>query len=121
MHACSPLLALTAAVVPAMGTYGIGVSRIVAAAIEQNHDDKGIIWPDPIAPFAIVLTPVGYGKSEQVRQVADQQHGRGDARDLHQVGTQLLDQAALADRRRGGRPWRAAGCRSTGRVCSDGT
>jgi len=55
-----------------MGCYGIGVTRLLGAAIEQNHDAKGIIWPDPIAPFAIVLTPVGYGKSEQVRQVADQ-------------------------------------------------
>ncbi len=55
-----------------MGCYGIGVTRLLGAAIEQHHDDKGIIWPDPIAPFSIVLTPVGYGKSEQVRQVADQ-------------------------------------------------
>jgi prolyl-tRNA synthetase len=55
-----------------MGCYGIGVTRLLGAAIEQNHDDKGIIWPDPIAPFSIVLTPVGYGKSEQVRQLADQ-------------------------------------------------
>jgi prolyl-tRNA synthetase len=55
-----------------MGCYGIGVTRLLGAAIEQNHDEKGIIWPDPIAPFSIVLTPVGYGKSEQVRQVADQ-------------------------------------------------
>jgi len=55
-----------------MGCYGIGVTRLLGAAIEQNHDDKGIIWPDPIAPFSIVLTPVGYGKSEAVRQVADQ-------------------------------------------------
>jgi len=55
-----------------MGCYGIGVTRLLGAAIEQNHDARGIIWPDPIAPFAIVLTPVGYGKSEQVRQVADQ-------------------------------------------------
>jgi prolyl-tRNA synthetase len=54
-----------------MGCYGIGVTRLLGAAIEQNHDDKGIIWPDPIAPFSIVLTPVGYGKSEQVRQAAD--------------------------------------------------
>ncbi len=55
-----------------MGCYGIGVTRLLGAAIEQNHDDKGIIWPDPIAPFSIVLTPVGYGKSEAVRQLADQ-------------------------------------------------
>jgi prolyl-tRNA synthetase len=55
-----------------MGCYGIGVTRLLGAAIEQNHDDKGIVWPDPIAPFSIVLTPVGYGKSEPVRQLADQ-------------------------------------------------
>jgi prolyl-tRNA synthetase len=55
-----------------MGCYGIGVTRLLGAAIEQNHDDKGIRWPDAIAPFTVVLTPVGYGKSEQVRQVADQ-------------------------------------------------
>ena len=55
-----------------MGCYGIGVTRLLGAAIEQNHDDKGIIWPDPIAPFPIVLTPVGYGKSEPVRQLAEQ-------------------------------------------------
>ena len=55
-----------------MGCYGIGVTRLLGAAIEQNHDDKGIVWPDAIAPFSVVLTPVGYGKSQQVRQVADQ-------------------------------------------------
>jgi prolyl-tRNA synthetase len=55
-----------------MGCYGIGVTRLLGAAIEQNHDQRGIVWPDPIAPFTVVLTPVGYGKSEQVRQVADQ-------------------------------------------------
>ena len=55
-----------------MGSYGIGVTRLLGAAIEQNHDDKGIVWPDAIAPFSVVLTPIGYGKSQQVRQVADQ-------------------------------------------------
>jgi prolyl-tRNA synthetase len=55
-----------------MGCYGIGVTRLLGAAIEQNHDDKGIIWPDTIAPFSVVLTPVGYGKSELVRQLAEQ-------------------------------------------------
>jgi len=55
-----------------MGCYGIGVTRLLGAAIEQNHDDKGIVWPDAIAPFNVVITPVGYGKSEAVRQVADQ-------------------------------------------------
>jgi prolyl-tRNA synthetase len=55
-----------------MGCYGIGVTRLLGAAIEQNHDEKGIVWPDAIAPFTVVITPVGYGKSEAVRQVADQ-------------------------------------------------
>lgn len=53
-----------------MGCYGIGVTRLVGAAIEQNHDDKGIIWPDAIAPFTIVICPVGWSKSEAVRQAA---------------------------------------------------
>jgi len=54
-----------------MGCYGIGVTRIVAAAIEQNHDERGIIWPDPIAPYQVVLVPMGMQKSERVREVAD--------------------------------------------------
>ncbi|MEF9942969.1 MAG: proline--tRNA ligase, partial [Burkholderiaceae bacterium] len=54
-----------------MGCYGIGVTRLLGAAIEQNHDDKGIIWPDSIAPFTVVVCPVGLGKSEQVKQVAE--------------------------------------------------
>ncbi|MGJ8501040.1 His/Gly/Thr/Pro-type tRNA ligase C-terminal domain-containing protein, partial [Glaesserella parasuis] len=54
-----------------MGCYGIGVTRIVAAAIEQNHDDRGIIWPEPIAPFQVVLVSVGVQKSARVREVAD--------------------------------------------------
>jgi len=55
-----------------MGCYGIGVTRLLGAAIEQNHDEKGIVWPEAIAPFSIVITPIGYAKSEQVRQVSDQ-------------------------------------------------
>lgn len=58
-------------VVMTMGCYGIGVSRVVAAAIEQNHDDKGIIWPDPIAPFQIALLPMNMQKSELVRETAE--------------------------------------------------
>ncbi|HKN09689.1 MAG TPA: proline--tRNA ligase, partial [Pseudomonadota bacterium] len=54
-----------------MGCYGIGVTRIVAAAIEQNHDANGIIWPEPLAPFLVVLTPLNYQKSERVRETAD--------------------------------------------------
>jgi prolyl-tRNA synthetase len=53
-----------------MGCYGIGVTRLVGAAIEQNHDERGIIWPDSIAPFTLVICPVGWGKSEAVRQAA---------------------------------------------------
>ena len=51
-----------------MGCYGIGVTRVVAAAIEQNHDANGIIWPEPLAPFNVVLVPINYQKSERVRQ-----------------------------------------------------
>jgi prolyl-tRNA synthetase len=54
-----------------MGCYGIGVTRIVAAAIEQNHDERGIIWPQPIAPFQVVLIPLNLQKSARVREVAD--------------------------------------------------
>ena len=55
-----------------MGCYGIGVTRIVGAAIEQNNDDKGIIWPTSIAPFEVVLCPLGYDRSEAVKKTADE-------------------------------------------------
>lgn len=55
-----------------MGCYGIGVSRVVAAAIEQNHDDRGIIWPEAIAPYQVVLVPVNAHKSVRVKQKADE-------------------------------------------------
>ncbi len=58
-------------VVVTMGCYGIGITRIVAAAIEQNHDDKGIIWPASIAPFQIAIIPMNLHKSEQVEQQAE--------------------------------------------------
>ena len=54
-----------------MGCYGIGVSRIVAAAIEQNHDDNGIIWPDAIAPFQIAIVPINMHKSDQVKETCE--------------------------------------------------
>ena len=54
-----------------MGCYGIGVSRIVAAAIEQNHDDNGIIWPEAIAPFQIALVPINMHKSDQVKEICE--------------------------------------------------
>jgi prolyl-tRNA synthetase len=58
-----------------MGCYGIGVTRIVAAAIEQNHDERGIAFPAPMAPFAACLVPIGYHKSERVREAAGRLHG----------------------------------------------
>lgn len=54
-----------------MGCYGIGVTRVVGAAIEQNHDDRGIIWPAAIAPFEAVICPMNYGRSEAVREAAE--------------------------------------------------
>ncbi len=54
-----------------MGCYGIGITRILGAAIEQNFDDKGIIWPTSIAPFEVVLCPMGYDRSESVKQAVD--------------------------------------------------
>ncbi|MDG2089853.1 MAG: proline--tRNA ligase [Gammaproteobacteria bacterium] len=72
-------------VIPEMGCYGIGVTRIVAAAIEQCHDEKGIIWPDNIAPFHIALIPLNAHKSEQVSQLADKLY-----RDLTDAGVEVL-------------------------------
>lgn len=54
-----------------MGCYGIGVSRLLGAAIEQGHDEQGIIWPESIAPFTTVICPMNYSKSEMVREAAD--------------------------------------------------
>lgn len=59
------------AVVMEMGCYGIGVTRVVAAAIEQNHDENGIIWSEALAPFTVALVPLNYDKSELVREKAD--------------------------------------------------
>ena len=54
-----------------MGCYGIGITRIVAAAIEQGHDERGILFPAPVAPFEVCLVPIGYRKSDQVKSAAD--------------------------------------------------
>ncbi len=62
-----------------MGCYGIGVTRVVAAAIEQNHDARGIIWPDPLAPFAVAIAPVGYDRNEAVKALADRLHAELEA------------------------------------------
>lgn len=55
-----------------MGCYGIGITRLPAAAIEQNHDERGIIWPDAIAPFTVVVCPIGMDRSEEVKAAATQ-------------------------------------------------
>ena len=68
-----------------MGCYGIGVTRVVAAAIEQNHDDNGIVWPEAIAPFQVALVPINYQKSEQVRETADRLY-----RDFEAAGIDVL-------------------------------
>jgi prolyl-tRNA synthetase len=57
-----------------MGCYGIGITRLPAAAIEQNHDDRGIIWPDAIAPFTVVLCPIGMDRSADVKAAAEKLH-----------------------------------------------
>ena len=69
---CAVLNSEGAAQTPLMGCYGIGVTRIVAAAIEQNHDARGIIWPDAIAPFSVILIPIGMDRDAQVRAAAEE-------------------------------------------------
>jgi prolyl-tRNA synthetase len=68
-----------------MGCYGIGVSRVVAAAIEQNHDDKGIIWPASIAPFQVALLPMKMSKSHRVREAVEKLYA-----DLTAAGIDVL-------------------------------
>jgi len=68
-----------------MGCYGIGVTRVVAAAIEQNHDERGIIWPEPIAPFSVVLVSLNWAKSPRVREVAEALY-----RELTDAGVEVL-------------------------------
>lgn len=68
-----------------MGCYGIGVSRILGAAIEQNHDDHGIIWPVAMAPFQVTLVPINYHRSEKVKTAADKLY-----QELIQAGFEVL-------------------------------
>jgi prolyl-tRNA synthetase len=73
------------AVVMTMGCYGIGVSRVVAAAIEQHHDDKGIIWPTALAPFQVALCPMKMDKSQRVREAVEQLYA-----ELQAAGIEVL-------------------------------
>jgi prolyl-tRNA synthetase len=68
-----------------MGCYGIGITRVVAAAIEQHCDDRGIVWPEPLAPFTVAIAPIGYDRSDAVRAAADRLHG-----ELESVGVEVL-------------------------------
>jgi prolyl-tRNA synthetase len=67
-----------------MGCYGIGISRLVAAAIEQNHDANGIIWPFPIAPFHVLLLPINY-KDKALREACDRLY-----QELDELGVEVL-------------------------------
>ncbi|MDJ0940334.1 MAG: proline--tRNA ligase [Woeseiaceae bacterium] len=68
-----------------MGCYGIGITRIVGAAIEQNHDDKGIIWPDPLAPFNVVIVPINLQRSDAVREASEALYA-----ELQELGYEVL-------------------------------
>jgi prolyl-tRNA synthetase len=68
-----------------MGCYGIGVTRILGAAIEQGHDARGIVWPDAIAPFTVVVCPIGYDRQAEVREAADRLHD-----ELAELGLDVL-------------------------------
>ena len=72
-------------VVTYMGCYGIGVTRVVAAAIEQNHDERGIVWPEPLAPFTLSLIPINLQKSERVRETAERLYA-----ELQAAGVEVL-------------------------------
>ena len=69
----------------AMGCYGIGITRIVAAAIEQNHDESGIIWPHPLAPFDVVLIPINMHRSRTLRDAAEELYA-----ELRDMGLEVL-------------------------------
>lgn len=91
-------------VVMPMGCYGIGVTRVVAAAIEQNHDDRGIIWPEAIAPFQVALVPVNIKKSPRERELAETLYAEltnagievlFDDREKERLGVKLADSELL--------------------------
>jgi prolyl-tRNA synthetase len=68
-----------------MGCYGIGVTRILGAAIEQNHDERGMIWPPAIAPFAVAICPIGFDRNADVQAAAQRLHD-----DLSEIGIDVV-------------------------------
>jgi prolyl-tRNA synthetase len=74
---------------PLMGCYGIGITRIVAAAIEQHHDERGILWPEEMAPFKLAIVPIGYDQNVEVKAQADA---------MYQQALQLGIEVVLDDR-----------------------
>ena len=91
-----------------MGCYGIGVSRVVGAAIEQHHDDKGILWPAAIAPFQVAILPMQMKKSAAVRQTADKLHDELEAAGIEVLldDRDLRPGVMFADCELIGIPWR---------------
>src|SRR5690625_2210609 len=91
-----------------MGCYGIGVSRIAAAAIEQNHDDKGIIWPANMAPYQVVICPIGWGRSAHVKQTATELYKTLRQRNIEVIldDRDLRPGTMFADWELIGIPWR---------------
>src|SRR5699024_5994895 len=91
-----------------MGCYGIGVSRIAAAAIEQNHDSKGIIWPANMAPYQVVICPIAWSRSELVRQTATELYQALQQRHIEVIldDRDLRPGTMFADWELIGIPWR---------------
>jgi prolyl-tRNA synthetase len=91
-----------------MGCYGIGVTRILGAAIEQNHDERGIVWPAAIAPFEVVVCPIGYDRSADVQAAAKRVHDELAAAGLDVILDDRGERpgAMFADWELIGVPWR---------------
>jgi len=96
------------AVTMIMGCYGIGVSRVVGAAIEQHHDDKGIVWPASIAPFQVALLPMQMKKSEAVREAVEKLYAEMQAAGIEVLldDRDLRPGVMFADCELIGIPWR---------------
>ena len=89
-----------------MGCYGIGITRVVAAAIEQNHDERGIIWPAALAPFEVAILPMNMHKSFRVKELAEQLYNELRAKGIDVI---LDDRKSVRrDVRRYGTDWRTA-------------